>query len=623
MTTLPPIRTEPLTLLGASPTNPRKRFPADSIAELAETIAAHGVLQPILVRRTRAVTVGVVVPPFEIVAGERRWRACRLLTEQGRNPHGNAIPVIERDLADAEVLAIQLLENIEREDLHPLEEAEHYQRMREDATAPRTVEQIAEMARISPQRVYDRLQLLHLVDAAREAFLADKLTLKTALQVSRLPAHHQPEAVRHLADWGGEPMGNKAAQKFLRDRFMLRLEHAPFDVADAALVPEASACTACPKRTGANAQLFPDITDADLCTDTTCWAGKKAAQHERLLDQLRTSGYRLLQGEAAREACTGDGRALKPGWVSVEGAVPAALGDSSLKVAEVIERANVPNADVQAIDFPGAGTVLYAVSTQRLEAALKRIKAHRSQLAAAQGKSKPARGDEPAAKAAPKAQGSGAPAPKAGQPAGTPAPQPQEDAQADAEHTELVEQLLDFKLPPSSGGRYAGLTLAEVTRKQEARARAILAAASIARTMLADGSEGLPSGGDLPHMLISALVYFEQLEPCSAIAKLCRTQCEPISNKERDLLAWAGSLTHEEACRVLMAMLALQPVDGGKDDPFALFWRRAAEAVNAPVEHIEERARTAVANRIRVGSLEAGKPAPKAKAPAKKTAARA
>lgn len=189
--------TAPLALLNhlaPSPTNPRRRYASAGLQSLADSIAAHEVhevLQPILARPRPDALDGE--PPLEIVSGERRWRATSALRSEGRNPHGEHIPCVVRALTDAQVLAMQLAENIEREDLHPLDEAQHYQRMLDEAHGALDVPGIAQAGRISEARVRARLQLLQLVPAARDAFLADKLTLATAAQLARMPAHLQAE----------------------------------------------------------------------------------------------------------------------------------------------------------------------------------------------------------------------------------------------------------------------------------------------------------------------------------------------------------------------------------------------------------------------------------------------
>ena len=91
---------------------PRKDFDEKALSELAESISKHGLLQPLLVR---PLTLG----GYQIVAGERRYRACRMagITE---------VPVIIRELSDTETMEIALIENLQREDLTPLEEAQGY-----------------------------------------------------------------------------------------------------------------------------------------------------------------------------------------------------------------------------------------------------------------------------------------------------------------------------------------------------------------------------------------------------------------------------------------------------------------------------------------------------------------
>lgn len=120
MTASPTELLVPLSLLQPSTTNPRKRIDNEALAALAESVAEHEVMQPVLARPHPAPVAGGAT--LEIVAGERRWRACGLLGE--RNPHQlpgvegtvPAIPCLVRDLTDAQVLAMQLVENIARVD---------------------------------------------------------------------------------------------------------------------------------------------------------------------------------------------------------------------------------------------------------------------------------------------------------------------------------------------------------------------------------------------------------------------------------------------------------------------------------------------------------------------------
>jgi ParB family chromosome partitioning protein len=118
-----PPRSLPLTSIQAGHSQPRRTMEQQPLEELAASIAANGVIQPILVRPLSRTESGA--PMYEIVAGERRWRAAKLagLTD---------IPVAVRELSDQEAVAIALIENVQREDLTPAEEARALQRLVED-----------------------------------------------------------------------------------------------------------------------------------------------------------------------------------------------------------------------------------------------------------------------------------------------------------------------------------------------------------------------------------------------------------------------------------------------------------------------------------------------------------
>jgi ParB family chromosome partitioning protein len=109
-------RTVPIEFLRPSALQPRRHFDEDELAALADSIRARGVMQPLLVRRLAA------DDQYEIVAGERRWRAAQLAG-------CHELPVVVYALSDREALEVALLENVQRQDLTPLEEAEGYRRL--------------------------------------------------------------------------------------------------------------------------------------------------------------------------------------------------------------------------------------------------------------------------------------------------------------------------------------------------------------------------------------------------------------------------------------------------------------------------------------------------------------
>ena len=138
---------------------PRKTFDEKALSELAESIAQHGVIQPLLVRP--------VSEGYQLVAGERRWRAARLagLTE---------VPVVVRELSDSETMEIALIENLQREDLNPIEEAEGLQLLID--TYGLTQDECAKRVGKSRPAITNALRLLNLPAALSELVKSDKIS---------------------------------------------------------------------------------------------------------------------------------------------------------------------------------------------------------------------------------------------------------------------------------------------------------------------------------------------------------------------------------------------------------------------------------------------------------------
>jgi ParB family chromosome partitioning protein len=107
--------------IGPGPFQPRKSIKEEQLKELSQSIQAQGVIQPIVVRE-RAVQDSITGIKYEIIAGERRWRASQLAGLE-------SIPVVIKTMTDADAVAIALIENIQRENLNPLEEANAFQRL--------------------------------------------------------------------------------------------------------------------------------------------------------------------------------------------------------------------------------------------------------------------------------------------------------------------------------------------------------------------------------------------------------------------------------------------------------------------------------------------------------------
>jgi ParB family chromosome partitioning protein len=162
--------------------NDRTTFDADALTELAASIAEVGLLQP--------VTVRPVGNRYEIVAGERRWRAHRLLGAE-------TIDALVRDLDDRQAADAMIVENLSRADLNPMEEAEAY-RSRIDRFGM-TVDELAATAGVDATRVRRRLELLNLVPEAMELLRAGQLNREYAWRMSRLDVNRQRLVLAALA----------------------------------------------------------------------------------------------------------------------------------------------------------------------------------------------------------------------------------------------------------------------------------------------------------------------------------------------------------------------------------------------------------------------------------------
>lgn len=136
----------PISEIEPNQDQPRKSFSQESLAELADSIRDHGILQPLLVRPMPA-------GRYQLIAGERRWRAARMAGE-------NSVPVIIREMSDQEAMELALIENLQREDLNPVEEAMGYRQLIEQYDM--TQEKVAQVVGKSRPAVANALRLLNL-----------------------------------------------------------------------------------------------------------------------------------------------------------------------------------------------------------------------------------------------------------------------------------------------------------------------------------------------------------------------------------------------------------------------------------------------------------------------------
>jgi ParB family chromosome partitioning protein len=264
----------PLALLNESKTNPRRVFDDVSLRELAASIRSQGVLSPLLVRP-------LTENGFEIVAGARRYRAAQIA-------EAVTVPVRIKQMSDAEVLEAQLVENLIRAEIHPMEEAEGFARILSLEEPKYSIEQLGARVGKSAAFIASRLKLVDLVPAAVDAFYANEIGVGHALLLAKLPADQQEQALaacfKEAYNSGGAtptrillPVRN--LQFWIETNVLLILKDAPFDKRDGQLAPTAGSCADCPKRTGHNKLLFGDDLgkQGDQCTDPRCYNAKLAA----------------------------------------------------------------------------------------------------------------------------------------------------------------------------------------------------------------------------------------------------------------------------------------------------------------------------------------------------------
>lgn len=350
----------PLAKLQPSPLNHRKHFDKAKMDELTANVAVQGVIVPIIARPLNGGDT------FEIVAGERRYRAAKAAKLSD-------IPAIVRELTDAQALELQVIENNQRVDVHPLEEAEGYEALmkcpKSDGTEY-TADEIAAKVGKSRSYVYGRLKLTALGPNGRKALYGGFLDASRALLLARIPVVElQDKAlleILHLnkpedlepsedaeedEDFRPRPMSYRDAAEHIQYEYTLQLKAAPFKISDATLVPGAGPCTTCPKRSGNQPVLFADIESADVCTDPKCFAAKRDAHLQQLAKAAADKGKKVVAPNARGyirldETCKGDPNCRKVGDVLGKSKVevmqmPVADSNGKTSFVEVVKKSEV------------------------------------------------------------------------------------------------------------------------------------------------------------------------------------------------------------------------------------------------------------------------------------------
>lgn len=184
-------RIVPIESIGANPNNPRRQFTEDELEDLANSIAEHGVIQPILVRSSTQSQESENRQAWEVIAGERRWRAA-----QRAGIH--SVPIIVREVDDRQALELAIIENVQRADLNPVEEALGYQQLMDEHNYKQA--DLGKVIGKSRSHVANTLRLLKLPNSVRVLLSAGTLSPGHARALITLEA---PEKLaRRIVDEG-------------------------------------------------------------------------------------------------------------------------------------------------------------------------------------------------------------------------------------------------------------------------------------------------------------------------------------------------------------------------------------------------------------------------------------
>ncbi len=362
--------------LHESPFNERKFFDPAKLDELASNIKAEGVLQPLLVRpRIPAMFAGDpnAAAGHEVVFGHRRLRGAKLAGLE-------EVPCYVRVMSDAEAKSAQISENLQRENVNALEEAEALRSLMEEHDL--SVADLIARTGKTKSYVYGRLKLLTLNEVSRKAFIAGDMQIEIALVLARMPSEKlQLDALAKIKSnhfeselTDGGVAGYRRVREFLHEHYMTDLKSALFKLDDAELLASAGACTVCPKRSGVTPELFSDVVEhksayayssraggENVCTDPDCFAEKKKLQLKREQAALEAKGQVVIAGNAARNAISASGE-VKGAYIELS-AVKDALKDK--------KSANIA---IVTIQDPRTGKTKKAVKVADVKAAGGKVK---------------------------------------------------------------------------------------------------------------------------------------------------------------------------------------------------------------------------------------------------------
>ena len=247
----------PLKDIKPDPNQPRKYYDEAAMQELIDSVREKGILQPILLRPDGK--------GYLIVCGERRYKAA--VAVQAAFKDKSTIPAVIRELSDEEALELQIIENLQRKDVHPMEEAVAFQSLSDKG---KDIKEIA--ARVGKSEFYarQRIKLCSLTKEWQGVFFANRVSISDALKLALFDTKTQNEI---LEDEDGNDGRLIEISNWRINKYRGDLNEAPFPLDDVTLNKKAGACTNC-QFNSATASLFADSHINPRCTNISCFANK-------------------------------------------------------------------------------------------------------------------------------------------------------------------------------------------------------------------------------------------------------------------------------------------------------------------------------------------------------------
>lgn len=272
----------PIEKIHPDPNQPRTYYDPVALEELSNSIKEKGVLSPVTVRELPDDHLS-----YMIIFGERRWRAAKLAGLE-------TIPVIVRNVSDDEALQLQIVENLQRQDVHPMNEAVAFKSFQEQKKW--SPEEIGRRVGKDARFVRARLQLNSLSKEWQKAFFANNFKLVTATKIAQLSKDGQKALLEKYDLSRFKPGEEVSISDHYFKQLQGKLSNAPFDIADATLVKKAGPCTGC-NFNSAVTSLFGGEEANPICSNIACFNNKAEVAFQARIKQAQEDPDVLLYAD--------------------------------------------------------------------------------------------------------------------------------------------------------------------------------------------------------------------------------------------------------------------------------------------------------------------------------------